>query len=195
MSEGKKRDFWGFPTPHCLVRSHLSFSFPPSLTLQSSTGLPACALRIPWKRGRPVGGREALKGNWFAVFASLENKKKNRKLHEPVWFNTSWCTRVGHRVTRAACASPLCVQSGVFARRNWCKTRSDAHTAGYSRSPWRPMLYCCDLLSTNQRAAVHHCSLIIRTVRVGILLTLLYRLLLVIQALVLFNHAFWATLH
>ncbi|TNN02266.1 hypothetical protein fugu_009753, partial [Takifugu bimaculatus] len=31
------------------------------LCRKSSTGLPACALRIPWKRGRPVRGREALK--------------------------------------------------------------------------------------------------------------------------------------
>lgn len=42
-------------------------------------------------------------------------------------------------------SSLLCVQSGVFARRNWCKTRWDAHSAGYSRSLWQPMLYCCHL--------------------------------------------------
>lgn len=50
-------------------------------------------------------------------------------------------------------------------------------------------------LSTNQRAAVHHSSLVIITVRVVILWTLLYRLLLFIPASVLSNHAFWAALH
>lgn len=44
-------------------------------------------------------------------------------------------------------------------------------------------------LSTNQRAAVRHSSLIIITARVVILLTLLYRLL-VIPTLILSNHAF-----
>lgn len=139
------------------VRSHLSFSFPPSLTLQSSSGLSACSLRIPWKGVRPVRRTEALRGNECSLdspfLRRFKPRGKKRRLREPdsSSYNTSLYARFRRQIVRDVCATLLCVQSGAFAHRNWRKTRLDAHSAGYSSSLW----YTAGTsMSANQRAAV-----------------------------------------